>query len=47
MLGFTFENFEKNENLKTFFNILSYNYDKDQKKFISIIESKAYPIWGT
>ena len=46
LLGFSFENFENNENLKSFFNILSFNFDKDNKRFISTIEAKKYPIWG-
>ena len=41
------ENFQKNKNLTDFFYEVSYNYDKDQKEFISTVEGKKYPIWGT
>lgn len=39
--------FEKTESLVTFFNVLSTNYDRKGVEFVSTIESKAYPIFGS
>ena len=44
------EIFEKNKNVEENYNIIGYGYDKDNKKFINVIESKKglkYKIFGT
>lgn len=40
------ENFTKLELLKDFWNVLSTNYDENGIQFISMMESKHYPIWA-
>ena len=40
------ENFTKLEPLKNFWNVLSTNYDENGLQFISMMESKHYPIWA-
>jgi len=39
--------YKKNEKLSSFFNILATNLDKNGKKFVSIVEAKKYPFYGT
>jgi len=41
------ENFTKFEALKNFWNVLSTNRDWDGLEFISLMEAKHYPIWGS
>ena len=41
------ENFTKFEALKNFWNVLSTNKDWDGLEFISLMEAKHYPIWGS
>lgn len=38
--------FERNENLKAFYHVLSTNQDSNNKPFASTIEVKRYPIYG-
>ena len=40
------ENFTKSEPLKSFWDVLSTNYDTTGIHFISMMESKHYPIWA-
>jgi len=41
------ENFTKFEALRNFWNVLSTNKDWDGLEFISLMEAKHYPIWGS
>ena len=41
------ENFTKFEALQNFWNVLSTNKDWDGLEFISLMEAKHYPIWGS
>lgn len=45
-LGLSPEKFKKCKLLDNTFNIISYNYDRQGKKFISTIEAKNYPFYG-
>ena len=45
--GITPETFETYEKLTSFYNVLSTNSDEDGKEFVSVIESKEYPVYGT
>ena len=45
--GFDIEDFTENEKLMDFFDILGVNYDDTGRWFISTIEAKDYPIYGT
>ena len=40
------ENFTKSEPLKSFWDVLSNNYDEQGLQFISMMEAKNYPIWA-
>ena len=44
--GFSNDTFYNFDNLKSFWDVLSYNHDKNGKVFVSMIESKKYPIYG-
>jgi len=46
VLGVSISDFAANTNLSSFFDVLSTNYDKDNKQFVSLIEAKKYPIYG-
>eukprot|EP00794_Sanderia_malayensis_P000357 gene357-990_t len=39
--------YENSEKLKSFFNVLSYNDDKDGKIFVSTTEAQHFPIYGS
>lgn len=41
------ETFNKVEKLKSFYNILAFAKNAEQVQFISAVESKQYPIYGT
>ena len=41
------ENFTKFEALRNFWNVLSTNKDWDGLEFISLMEAKHYPMWGS
>jgi gamma-glutamyl hydrolase len=41
------EKFEKSEALRNFWDVLSTNKDWDGLEFISLIEAKNYPMWGS
>jgi len=41
------DKFSSNSVLGKFFNVLSTNTDRKGKKFVSTIEGRVYPIWGT
>jgi len=45
--GVTPDNWYSNKNLVSFFHVLSTNKDRNGKEFISTIEGKFYPIYGT
>ncbi len=45
-MGISLERFNKSNNLKSFYWIVSINKDRDNKDFVSIIESKKYPFYG-
>jgi len=41
------ETFYKNKLLYEHFYPITYNFDKKNNSFISLVESKKYPIWGS
>jgi len=45
-LGVSVSDFAANLNLSSFFDVLSTNYDRNNKEFVSLIEGKKYPIYG-
>lgn len=45
--GVSNKTFFENEKLKDLFHAVTYNYDKSGKMFISSIEAKNYPFFGT
>jgi len=46
MMGLSPASFNKNPKLQSFFRIVSYNYDRQGKAFVSTIEAKKYPFYG-
>lgn len=46
MMGLSPEKFKKSKQLNRLYNIVSWNYDRKGKKFVSTIEAKDYPFYG-
>jgi gamma-glutamyl hydrolase len=46
MMGVSPYKFHKSKALNAFYNIVSWNYDRQGKKFVSTIEGKLYPFYG-
>lgn len=44
--GFSNDTFQANDNLRNFFDVLSYNHDKNGKLFISMVEGKKMPVYA-
>jgi len=46
MWGLSPESYAASDNLNTFYNVLSHNYDRENKEFISLMEGIKYPVYG-
>ncbi len=46
MMGISPQRFRQSKLLNNFYRIVSYNYDRKGKEFVSTIESKLYPFYG-
>jgi gamma-glutamyl hydrolase len=46
MMGISPEKMRKSKSLWDFYNIISYNYDRQGKVFVSTMEAKNYPFYG-